>query len=66
MLADVERRLARPGESRIALVARLLASALRELDERKLEERYLRYQPQPESEEELRVNHKLSRSLLER
>jgi hypothetical protein len=67
VLADAERRLARPGENRSALFARLLISALRELDEREAEECYLRgYQQQPETEEELRINRVLSRSLLER
>jgi metal-responsive CopG/Arc/MetJ family transcriptional regulator len=67
VLADAERRLARPGESRSALFTRLLTSALREMEEREAEECYLRgYHQQPESEDELRINRTLSRSLLER
>ena len=67
VLADAERRLARPGENRSALFSRLLSSALRELDEREAEERYLRgYRQQPESDDELRANRRLTRSLMER
>ena len=66
-LAQAERRLAHSGESRSALITRLIAAALRELDERDAEERYLRgYQARPETEREKDVNRRLARSTMHR
>jgi metal-responsive CopG/Arc/MetJ family transcriptional regulator len=65
VLEDAEKRLARPNESRSALMARLLEDALRQLDEREAEERYIRgYQEQPETEDERAANMALARALL--
>jgi metal-responsive CopG/Arc/MetJ family transcriptional regulator len=67
VLQQAEERLARPHESRSALMARVLADALQKLDEAEAEERYARsYSEKPETEDERRVNGALARSLFAR
>ncbi len=53
LLEAVDQRIARPDESRSALVRRLLEAALRETEEREEIERYVRgYREKPQTEEE--------------
>ena len=53
LVQGVDRKLARPGESRSAVVRRLLEEALREAEEREEVERYVRgYREEPQTEEE--------------
>ena len=67
VLHDAERRLARRGESRSALIARVVREALREIDERDAEERYARgYRGQPETEADRAANRALTQALLVR
>ena len=50
----VDGQLAQPDESRSAVIARLVRRALREMEEREAEERWIRsYTEQPMTEEEL-------------
>ncbi len=65
VLEEAERRLAHPNETRSGLISRILADALRELDEREAEERYVRgYLEHPETEEEKAIGRHAARRLL--
>ena len=67
VLEEAERRLARPHETRSGLVSRILADALRELDEREAEEQYVRgYLENPETEDEKALNRHLAQRVLAR
>ena len=53
LLEAVDHRLAQGEESRSAVVRRLIAAALRDLEEQEEAQRYIRaYQEQPQTEEE--------------
>ena len=65
VLEEAERRLARPDETRSGLISRILAEALRELDEREAEEQYVRgYLEHPETEEERAIGRHAAKRLL--
>ena len=51
---EIDRKLASQGESRSAVIRRLVEAALREAEKRAADERYIQaYQEQPQTEEEL-------------
>ena len=67
VLRAAEERLARPDETRSALVSRVLQEKIRELEDREAEDRYLRgYREQPETDDELAANRILTRAALAR